>query len=202
MSVSIAAATVLLLTAALAALLSRRAKSPLQRYIQLGAFLYAVSAAVLLMPTNASAHAITLFVLAAAPTALVLAVYTKFVRDTAVPTAFAALGASMAAAIAALAFALPVLAFLPLLANTIALCALGLAHWRAGRRESALVLAAALSLAASASAYLHGGLQAEAPFAAAALLGIALLVSQPSDVRVEQKRGRWARRTLAVRRKR
>ncbi|HEY1708980.1 MAG TPA: hypothetical protein VGG10_12000 [Rhizomicrobium sp.] len=194
-------AVVLALTAVLAALIARRAGRDAKLFIDIAAAAwaaFAVAQAASGYLGTVLAAEIALIASAIAPTALSLAVFARLVRDPAAWLVRAALAASAMAGVAAMWW--PLFALLPLVANVIALLVLGIARWRSGAREASLIPASAGSLAAGASAFLHSGPQALLLFAAASLLGIALAISPPSDVRVEQKR--WASRRLAVRRKR
>ncbi len=192
-------AFVLAMAAVLAAIVSRR--SPAKTYVDIAAVLFAgfaLAVAATRFAGPALADAVALLVLAAAPTALSLAVYAELVRPPARPTAFLALGATLFAGTAAVLFARDAFAMLPLAANTIALLMLGVLHVAGRRREALLAIAAAFAFAAGASAFLRAGAPYLSLFAAAGLVGVALAVR--SRARVEHDG--WLRRALAVRGKR
>jgi hypothetical protein len=199
----LAFAAVLALTGVLAALIARRAKSNAKPFVDIAAAAWAVFA----VAEAASgylgatlADAIGLIACAIAPTALSLGAIARLMREPPLWFARVVLIVSAIAGIAASWWGLPLFAFLPLAANAIALFVLGIAHFQTNRREASLIAASACALAAGAPAFLQAGAQALLLFAAASLMGIALAVSPPSDIRVEQKR--WTSRRLAVRRKR
>ncbi len=192
-------AFVLAMAAVLAAIVSRR--SPAKTYVDIAAVLFAgfaLAVAATRFAGPALADAAALLVLAAAPTALSLAVYAELVRPPARQTAFLALGATLFASTAAVLFATDAFAMLPLAANTIALLMLGVLHVAGRRREALLAIAAAFAFAAGASAFLRAGAPYLSLFAAAGLVGVALAVR--SRARVEHDG--WLRRALAVRGKR
>jgi hypothetical protein len=190
-------AAVLLLAAALAVLIARRATSAAVSHIMLASGIASAWAITSLLAPHI---VVPVIALATWSTALALAAF----RNTAEPNLLMSAGALLAAVAASMLawrYGWPVVGALPVLASVVALFVLGVLALRTQPRDALMLLASAGAVVASAAANIGAGNASAMPFAAVATLGVALAVSPASRLAIEDKRG-WQSRRLAVRRKR
>lgn len=186
----LAFALVLGLSAGIGVMLAQRARANARFYMQFAASLYValaiangIAACDGGVMSGFFAGGLGLFVSALGPLALVLAVASaQFAAVRAVPaTCLLLLG--LCAALASAATAAPALAFVPLFAAACAMMLMASRLWAHARRAAVNLIVSACSLLAGAAAFMSGGMAGRTAmglFAAAALLGVAIVLGERS----------------------
>lgn len=189
-------ASVLALSAILAAILVSRAGNDARRYVQFASALYgALSLSDLVaMLTSASqaqmlSGAVALIVMSLAPVALALAFAASFEGPPPPAIASTALLIGCAAGLAAAMTGARFIAMTSLFASVCAILTFAVRRRRAASRSAIQASVCGFALLAGAAADMTGGLEAQtslALFSAAALLGAALACAKRSNFAVEQ----------------
>lgn len=187
---------VLACSAIIAALLSTRARMLARDYLCFAAALFMAlglfGAGAALAPaifTQDFVQAVTLLVLALAPPAAVLSLFSAFEHP---PSAFVAtpiLVIACVSGIVAATFGMAPLSFALLVGSVFAMLALSLRRWRTDQRGAAYAMLSACCLLAGAGTMFPGeDMSLLGLFSAAALLGFGLAVQRPLRAAVAQKR--------------
>lgn len=208
----IAFASVLALSAIVAAILVSRARGDARRYVQFASALYgALSLADLFATAHASAQsqlataAVARIVLSLAPAALALGFAASFEGPPPQAFAIAALVLGCTAGIAAAMTGAQFIAMAALFASVCAILTFAIRRWRADQRSAIQAMVCGFTLLAGAAADMTGGIEAEtslALFSAAALLAAALACAMRSNLVVEQPALQHSNVIALVRRKR
>jgi hypothetical protein len=192
----LAFASVLALSAILAALLVSRARTDARRYVQFASALYgALSLADLFATAHGAAsalmltEAVALIVMSLAPAALALALAASFEGPPPAIIATAVLVLGCAAGIVAAMTGARYIAMAALFASVCAILTFAVRHRRIAADSSIQAIVCGFALLAGAAADMTRGLEAHtslALFSAAALLGAALACAKRSNFAVEQ----------------
>ena len=192
----IAFASVLALSAILAAILVSRARGEARRYVQFASALYgALSFADLFATAHAAAQAqmltasVALIVMSLAPVALALAFAASFEGHPPSAIASVTLVLGCATGLAAAATGAQFLALAVLFASVCAILTFAVRRWRAASGSAIQAMICGFALLGGAAADMTHGIEAQtslALFSAAALLGAALACAKRSNFAVEQ----------------
>ncbi len=190
----IAFASVLALSAILAAILVSRARAEARRYVQFASALYGALAladlfAIGLPQAPSPAGAVALIVISLAPTALALAFASSFEGSPPPALASAALILGCMTGVVAAMTGAQFIAMAALFASVCAILIFALRRWRADSTSAIQATVCAFTLLAGAAADMTGGLEAQtslALFSAAALLAAALACAKRSNRAVEE----------------
>lgn len=206
----IAFAMVLALSAGAGVLLAGRARADARFYMQFAASLYVALAIANALAafdggvmSSFFAGGLSLFAAALGPPAMVLGIASARFRPAGAVLATLTLLAALAAALAAAATAAPALAFVPLFAAVCAMAVMASRLWRRARRAAINLIVSACALMAGAAAYMSGGMAGRTAmglFAAAALLGVAIVLGERSHKRIETAHGLTLRNRFLIRR--
>jgi hypothetical protein len=208
----IAFASVLALSAILAAILVSRARGEARRYVQFACALYgALALADLFATAEATAQAqmltasVALIVMSLAPVALALAFAVSFEGPPPAVMAAVALVLACLAGVASAMTGAQFIAMAVLFASVCAILTFAVRRWRAASSSAIQTLVCGFALLGGAAADMTHGLEAQtslALFSAAALLGAALACAKRSNLAVEEPALQPSNVILLVRRER